>query len=81
MLPKDLEDRDRLVTGRLLLKSEIRCSWEVLTREHSIGRATISNISRRFLSQDEKNQAIQAAGEFYASRTQDKAQFAGIIIT
>ena len=81
MFPKDSGDRDRLVAGRLLLKHEYHCSWEVLAREHSIGRATISNISRRFLSQDEKNQAIQAARDFYASRAQENAQFAGIIIT
>ena len=85
MLPKDVEDRNRLVAGRLLLKLEYPrqypCSWEVLAREHKIGRDTIAEIKNRFLSQDEKNQAMQAARDFYASRTQDYPQFAGIIIT
>ena len=83
MSSKDVEDRDRLVAGRLLLKRKYPCSWKVLAREHHIGEATISVIQKRlqFFSQDEKNQAIQAARDFYASRAQDNAQFAGIIIT
>jgi hypothetical protein len=77
------KERNRLVAGRLLLKLEYPCSWIVLAREHSIGRARISKNTRRYLSssQDEKNQAIEAARDFYASRTQDYPQFAGIIIT
>ncbi len=85
MLPKLVaqKQRDRLVAGRLLLKLEYPCSWKVLVDEHTIGRSKISEIQNRlqFLSQDEKNQAIQAARDFYASRAQENAQFAGIIIT
>jgi hypothetical protein len=81
MLPKNVEERDRLVAGRLLLLLEYPCTMKVLADEHSIGRATLKEIKHRFLSQDEKNQAIKAARDFYASRAQDNAQFAGIIIT
>ena len=84
MSSKHIEDRDRLVAGRLLLKRKYPCSWQVLAREHSIGFSKISEIAKRLLSKDEdefKNQAIQAARDFYASRAQENAQFAGIIIT
>jgi hypothetical protein len=84
-MQQDVEKRDRLVAGRLLLKLEypwIPCTYIVLAREHHIGQSTIAEIQNRlqFLSQDEKNQAIQAATDFYASRAQVDAQFAGIII-
>ena len=77
------KERTRLVAGRLLLKLEYPCSWIVLAREHQIGQTKISEIQNRLqlCSQDERNQAIQAARDFYASRAQDNAQFAGIIIT
>jgi hypothetical protein len=81
MLSQNVKERDRLVAGRLLLQFEYPCSRRVLAREHQIGRATIAEIKNRFLSQDEKNQAMQAARDFYASRAQDYAQFAGIVIT
>ena len=60
MLPKLVaqKQRDRLVAGRLLLKLEYPCSWKDLAREHKIGRDTIAVIKNRFLSQDEKDQAI-----------------------
>ena len=84
MSPKDFGDKYRLVAGRLLLQLEYPCSRRDLASEHKIGRDTIAEIKNRFLSQctqDEKNQAIQAARDFYASRAQDNAQFAGIITT
>ena len=81
MWSESVEERDRLVAGRLLLQLEYPCSRRDLASEHKIGRATIAQIKNRFLSQDEKNQAIQAARDFYASRPKDCTQFAGIIIT
>jgi hypothetical protein len=36
MLPNDVEDRDRLVAGRLLLKLEYPCSVKALAHEHQI---------------------------------------------
>jgi hypothetical protein len=53
MSQKDAEDRDRLVAGRFLLNLEYPCSWKVLAREHIIGFSKISEIAKRFLSQDE----------------------------